>query len=90
MALYWGTVRTQLARSPEQVPTGLDLVLNLAEAATTEMRTLIFELRPESLRQDGLVAALSKQAAAAGVRHGLCFETELCTEPGLSLEAKEP
>jgi signal transduction histidine kinase len=36
----------------------------------TEMRALIFELRPESLEKEGLAAALEKQAAALQARHG--------------------
>ena len=36
-----------------------------------EMRALIFELRPESLEQEGLVAALEKQVAALEARHGI-------------------
>ncbi len=83
------TAKTQLARNPEQAPAALDFVMNLAEAAIAEMRALIFELRPESLEQEGLVAALSKQVAAARARHGLRLEVELCSEPALSLEAKE-
>lgn len=83
------TAQTQLARNPELAPAALDFVMNLAEAATAEMRALIFELRPESLEQEGLVAVLSKQAAAARARHQLRLEAELCPEPALSLEAKE-
>jgi len=83
------TARAQLARHPEQAPAALDFVMSLAEAATAEMRALIFELRPESLEQEGLVAALAKQAAAVRARSGLQLEIELCPEPALSLEAKE-
>jgi PAS domain S-box-containing protein len=83
------TAKTLLARNPEKAPAALDFVMNLAEGAMAEMRALIFELRPESLRQEGLVAALSKQIAAARVRHGLNLEAKLCSEPALSLEAKE-
>ncbi|GIW34254.1 GAF domain-containing protein [Meiothermus sp.] len=83
------TAKTQLARNPEQAPAALDFVLNLAEGAIAEMRALIFELRPESLKQEGLVAALAKQAAALRARHGLPLEAHLGPEPAMSLEAKE-
>lgn len=83
------TAKAQLARNPEQAPAALDFVLNLAEGAIAEMRALIFELRPESLKQEGLVAALAKQAAALRARHGLALETHLGPEPAMSLEAKE-
>jgi PAS domain S-box-containing protein len=83
------SARAQLAQHPEQVPATLDFVLKLAEAATAEMRALIFELRPDSLKHQGLVAALARQIAATRARHGLYVETRLGSEPPLSLEAKE-
>jgi len=67
----------------------LDYVLALAEAGLAEMRALIFELRPDSLEREGLVAALTRQASAARVRHKLEVSTEFCPEPDLSFEAKE-
>jgi PAS domain S-box-containing protein len=67
----------------------LDYVLSLAEAGLAEMRALIFELRPDSLEREGLVAALSRQAAALRARHRLQVHTDLCEEPPLSFEAKE-
>jgi PAS domain S-box-containing protein len=67
----------------------LAYVLSLAEAGLAEMRALIFELRPDSLEREGLVAALKRQAAAARVRHKLDVRTEFCQEPSLSFEAKE-
>jgi signal transduction histidine kinase len=53
------------------------------------MRGLIFELRPESLEREGLVAALSKQAAAVQARHEVLVQTELCDEPALPLRSKQ-
>ena len=43
----------------------------MAHAGLTEMRALIFELRPESLEMEGLVVALTKQVAgiARAPRH---------------------
>jgi PAS domain S-box-containing protein len=67
----------------------LEYVLSLAEAGLAEMRALIFELRPDSLEKEGLVAALTRQAAALRARHKLAVRTELCPEPALSFEAKE-
>ncbi len=83
------SAKAQLAQHPERVPATLDFVLKLAEAATAEMRALIFELRPDSLQQQGLVAALSRQAAVMRSRYGFFVETHLDSEPPLSLEAKE-
>ena len=53
------------------------------------MRALIFELRPESLEAEGLIAALEKEAAALEARHGIRVKTDLCAEPEAPLEAKE-
>jgi PAS domain S-box-containing protein len=43
----------------------------LTQAALAEMRALIFELRPDALAEEGIVAALGKQAAALSARSGL-------------------
>ena len=67
----------------------LEYVLSLAEAGLAEMRALIFELRPDSLEREGLVAALTRQAVALRARHRLEVHTEFCEEPVLSFEAKE-
>ncbi|HLW01377.1 MAG TPA: GAF domain-containing sensor histidine kinase [Ktedonobacterales bacterium] len=83
------TARKALERDPAQVAEPLDYVLSLAEAGLAEMRALIFELRPESLEQEGLVAALTKQAAARRARHQIVVSTELCNEPDLALHAKQ-
>jgi PAS domain S-box-containing protein len=66
----------------------LDYVLSLAEAGLAEMRALIFELRPDSLENEGLVAALAKQAAALEARHHLQVEANLGDEPELAPDSK--
>jgi signal transduction histidine kinase len=50
---------------------------------------LIFELRPESLEREGLVAALAKQGAALQARHDMLVQANLCEEPRLSLTVKQ-
>ena len=50
-----------------------------------EMRALIFELRPESLAEEGLVVALTKQAESLRARHQLDVQLDLCEEPDLPL-----
>ena len=89
IALGLHTARIQLERDPEDLPESLDYLLSLADAALDEMRALIFELRPESLEIEGLVFALSKQAAALQARHGLRTQTKLCEEPELPLSVKQ-
>ena len=44
---------------------------SLTHGALAEMRALIFQLRPEALREEGLVAAVRKHAAAVAARGGL-------------------
>ncbi len=83
------TARAALDRDPAQIPEALDYVNRLAEAGQVEMRALIFELRPESLRTDGLVAALEKQVAVLRARHQMKVDTHFCPEPDVPLEVKE-
>jgi PAS domain S-box-containing protein len=64
-------------------------VLGLSEAGLAELRALIFELRPESLAQEGLVAAIKRQVAATRAGGALDVSTDLCSEPDLPLESKE-
>jgi signal transduction histidine kinase len=89
IALGTRTARTLLDRDPKLVADPLDYVLSLAEAGLTEMRALIFELRPEALRNEGLIAALNKQVASLQARHGIQVDTELPVEPEISIEIKE-
>ena len=83
------TARTLLEREPEKAAEPLDYVLSLADAGLAEMRALIFELRPESLQTEGLVAALGKLVNALGARHQLEVTLEACDEPDISIEIKE-
>ncbi len=84
------TARKMLATTPEKLAQPLDYVLELSEAALVELRALIFELRPESLEQDGLIVALNKQTLALLLRHKIESELDLGTvEPPIPFAAKE-
>lgn len=83
------TARTLLDREPAKAAEPLDYALSLAEAALAEMRSLIFELRPESLANEGLIVALEKLATAARARHHIDVHMFLIDEPPISLEAKQ-
>jgi signal transduction histidine kinase len=83
------TARTLLERDPGKLAEPLGYVLSQAETALMEMRALIFELRPESLETEGLVAALSRQAVALHARHGIEVSAELGDEPDLPLKVKQ-
>lgn len=86
------TARTLLERypdKPEALQEPFDYLVSLSDAALTEMRALIFELRPETLEREGLVAVLTKQAKALQARHKIEVSTSFIDEPMLSMEAKE-
>jgi PAS domain S-box-containing protein len=92
--LYGIGLAAQTARALiEHDPTGairpLDYIASLAQTGMAEMRALIFELRPESLETEGLIAALQKQAAALSARHGVPIPAMLGDEPGIPLADKE-
>jgi signal transduction histidine kinase len=59
-------------------PVGKELseIGQLTRGALAEMRALIFELRPGALAEEGLVAALAKQASALSAREGLVIEVD--------------
>jgi PAS domain S-box-containing protein len=89
IALGARTARELLERDPPKAAAPLEYVASLAEAGLAEMRALIFELRPESLAQEGLVAALSKQVASLHTRHGITASAALPDEPDVPLPVKE-
>ncbi|HEX2282936.1 MAG TPA: PAS domain S-box protein, partial [Thermomicrobiales bacterium] len=89
IALGAKTARTLLDRDPAQAVAPVDYVLSLAEAGLAEMRALIFELRPESLATEGLVAALTKQTAALAARYRIEITMDVCDEPDVPLDVKE-
>jgi signal transduction histidine kinase len=73
---------------PEQALASLEYVIALTDAGMAEMRALIFELRPETLENEGLVTALTKQVTAMRTRYHLTVEAKLDEEPQLTLEKK--
>jgi PAS domain S-box-containing protein len=89
IALGARTARTLLDQDPAQAAEPLDYVLSLADAGLAEMRALIFELRPETLETEGLIAALTKQIDSVRARHGLDIHADLGEEPELPYEIKE-
>ncbi len=78
------TALVQLDRNPQAVIDPLRYVLSLAEGALAEMRALIFELRPDDLDRDGLVAALKRHTSALRSRHAIQVDEQFCSEPRLT------
>jgi signal transduction histidine kinase len=96
IALGTRTARALVSRTPitdqakEQLNEPLDYVLSLSEGGLAEMRALIFDLRPESLENEGLVAALAKQAAVLQTRHQIQVSAHLTAEePDAPMPVKE-
>jgi len=89
VSLGVNTALTLLDTDRSRVLEALNYTLSQAHAGLTEMRALIFELRPESLELEGLVTALTKQAAALSASRGMEVRLGLCAEPDVPLSAKE-
>jgi signal transduction histidine kinase len=89
IALGAQTARLRIDKDPSTAIEPIEYTMSLAQAGLAEMRALIFELRPESLESEGLVAALEKQISATEARHGLSIATQLGDEPECRIEVKE-
>ena len=59
-----------------------------ADVGLAEIRALLFELRPELLETEGLVAALNKRAKVLRARYNLAVDVNLGEEPDTSIESK--
>jgi signal transduction histidine kinase/ligand-binding sensor domain-containing protein len=95
IALGTHTARTLLEQqsSEDEVRAALaeplNYVLSLANVGLTEMRALIFELRPDVLEVEGLVAALTQLVITLRASHQLTVETDFCAEPDMPFKVKE-
>ena len=80
MTLHARTAQRVLDQSEsalaDQVGQELEEVETLSRSALAEMRALIFELRPGGLAEEGLVAGLTKHAAAVSARAPLTITVE--------------
>ncbi|GAC1647682.1 MAG: hypothetical protein NVS4B8_20460 [Herpetosiphon sp.] len=79
--LFSLTLAAQAARScietrPAAVPELLQTVQELATGALAEMRALLFELRPGTLREAGIHVALERQTTAFAARTGIAVKLE--------------
>jgi signal transduction histidine kinase len=81
IALGSRTARELVERKQNPAET-LDYVVSLAEVALAEMRALVFELRPESMMQFGLLVALRGQLESLCERNHMTARIEVhCAEP---------
>jgi signal transduction histidine kinase len=70
---------------PEKARKQFELLYETANSALKEMRTLIFELRPADLEQEGLAAVLRKHAKFVAERYGLRIDVEVKGQSRLPL-----
>lgn len=89
IALGTRTARMLLDQDPSRMAEPLDYVLSLADGGLSEMRALIFDLRPESLEEEGLLVALNKQADVLRNRHSIEVDLQFEEHIRLKLEAEE-
>jgi PAS domain S-box-containing protein len=74
-------VQQQREDQLSRVARGLAELLELTQSATSEMRALILQLRPDALAGNGLVAAIRKHAAAVSAREGFEVGVDACEDP---------
>jgi signal transduction histidine kinase len=73
----------------EKARAQINLLYETANAALKDMRSLIFELRPANLEQEGLATVLSKHAKLVGERHGIKIRVEVKGQRRLPLQIEK-
>lgn len=89
IALETHTAKEVLGQDSGRLKETLDGILALAESAVSEMRFLIFELRPDYLENEGLSTTLARLADAVHNRYGCDVRLDLRQETSLTLDLKE-
>ncbi len=89
MGLTARALELLLDRDPEAARQKLSELRDLQKDALAEMRTLIFELRPQGLETDGLAQALRNHGAAVQGRTGLSVAVEIEMDERLPLHVEE-
>ncbi len=89
MNLTAGAARIAMKNDPEKVPALIDRLQELAQDALAEMRTLVRELRPGSVVDEGLVSTLERLAALRKRRDGLQVTLAVRGDEEGSVEVKE-
>jgi PAS domain S-box-containing protein len=89
MTLVTRSIEVLLPRDRDAALEKFDELRQLQREALTEMRSLLFELRPASLERDGLAQALRTHAAALESRVGLSILLGVELPDRLPLEVEE-
>jgi signal transduction histidine kinase len=74
---------------PQRARQQITVLYETANSALKEMRTLIFELRPANLEQEGLAMVLSKHAKLVGDRYGIAVRLEVKGQRRLQLHIEK-
>ena len=77
MTMMAGALPTLIERKPEAARERAQRLYELARGALTEMRALLFALRPAALGEEGLISALTKHAAAFESREGVTVHLDI-------------
>ncbi len=89
MTLAAEAARILIERDHARAAAELDKLQALARSALAEMRSLVFELRPTAVAEQGLVPALRYHLVALERQHGLVVALQVEGEPELTdLEAQ--
>jgi signal transduction histidine kinase len=78
----------QFENNPSTAKRALEYAMDLADGGTSEMKTLLFALRPDALEEGGLAAALHKLGEMLQLRYKLTTTVDAATEPNWNLEVK--
>jgi signal transduction histidine kinase len=77
MTLTAEAARILLERDPSKAGTQIDRLLELAQSALAEMRSLISHLRPKTVAEEGLIPALRRHVDERGNQDGLTVALNL-------------
>jgi signal transduction histidine kinase len=80
--------RAQHTRAPERLGPTLDRIGALAQEALIEMRSLLFELQPAALAEQGLATALDRLVAAMRLRGDLTIACTAATDVRLDADVE--
>jgi len=89
MTLTAQAARMLISEDQPKVKNLLEKIQELSQNALVEMRTLIQELRPHSVAEDGLIKALEKHALQRKKQDGLEIDVQVLTQPSLTQAAAE-
>lgn len=88
IALGARTARELLDRDATKAAEPIDSIRRLTDTALSEIRTLLFDLRPDELEAEGLVVALTRHVDMLRTRRGVAAEALLGPEPEAAPETK--